>query len=50
MSKDQILPKLKAAYTNLDLRFLCLFAGVLDVSLIWIEENDYAHGRLRPLK
>jgi CheY-like chemotaxis protein len=34
MSNYQILPTLKVAYANLDLRFLCMFAGVLVVPLI----------------
>jgi len=34
MSSYQILPKLKAADTNLEFRFLCLFAGILVVPLI----------------
>lgn len=34
MSNQQILPKLKVAYARFELRFLCLFAGVLVVPLI----------------
>lgn len=34
MSNQQILPKLKVAYAKLELRFLCMFAGVLVVPLI----------------